>query len=34
MGKKDFTLNAFLGNAHIFADLLNGCCFQADGTGL
>ena len=28
MGKKDITLNAFLGDAHIFADLLNGCCFQ------
>lgn len=28
MGKKDITLNAFLGDVHIFADLLNGCCFQ------
>ena len=26
MGKKDITLNAFLGDAHIFADLMNGCC--------
>lgn len=27
MGKKDITLNEFLGDPHIFADLLNGCCF-------
>ena len=30
MGKKDITLNAFLGDAHIFADLMNGCCFQGN----
>lgn len=28
MGKKDITLNEFLGDPHIFADLLNGCFFR------
>ena len=28
MGKKDITLNEFLGDPYIFADLLNGCFFR------
>ena len=27
MGKKDITLQDFLGDPYIFADLFNGCCF-------
>ena len=28
MGKKDILLNDFMSNPHIFADLINGCCFH------
>lgn len=28
MGKKDIILNDFIADPHIFADLINGCCFH------
>ena len=30
MGKKDITLQDFLGDPYIFADLFNGCCFGGE----